>query len=157
MTRHVLRKLSIAEISAVDRPANALARVTIIKREGESMTTFTKSEVAAGWDAAVEALARRHGISRHEATLELSMAPEGSELYDRYKAARSAPPAEKKHSPLSVHEQQVAAMNVTLIEFAKMAFPGEDDCVAITKFLATPQGGDFYVDHVHAMRSARDS
>lgn len=154
MTRRVLRKLSIAEISAVDRPANALARATIMKREGDSMTTFTKSEVAADWNAAVAALAKRCGISKDEATLKLSTTAEGGELYSRYRTARSDSPIVQKQPALSKAEQHVATMDVTLVEFAKMAFPEEEECVAIAKFLETPQGRDFYADHWLAMRTA---
>lgn len=155
MTRHVLRKLSIAEISAVDYPANALARATIIKREGNAMTTFTKSEVASAWDAAVASLAKRNVLSKEEATLVLSTTQEGCDLYNRYRTARSDTPIAPKAPSLSKAEQHVAAMDVTLIEVAKSAFPGIEDCVAVAKFLETAQGRDFYTDHTQMMRSAQ--
>ncbi|MHC2281053.1 hypothetical protein ACVME8_007696 [Bradyrhizobium diazoefficiens] len=74
------------------------------------MTTFTKSEVAADWDAPVMALAKSDGMSKEEATLKLSMAPEGTDLYNRYQTARPDVPIAPKERPASNAEQQVATM-----------------------------------------------
>src|SRR5436309_2915519 len=44
--RRILHKIRLDEISAVDRPAQEFARVTIMKRNGDNMDTELEDEVA---------------------------------------------------------------------------------------------------------------
>ena len=61
--RRIMRAFKINEISAVDRPAQAHARVCLLKREGD----LSKIAAFDSFDDAVAAIAKREGCARHAA------------------------------------------------------------------------------------------
>src|SRR4051812_40380335 len=82
MKRRIMRSFKIAEISAVDRPAQAGARMTIIKNVGCSEIKFGKA-AEAEWDTALTAYAKRHNLTLSAATVEFANTAEAAEIYKR--------------------------------------------------------------------------
>jgi hypothetical protein len=189
----ILRKISIAEISAVDRPANR-ARIAIMKRDGDTMTEteqeylsdaspqekkdyfaadaagrkkilaqdaaddandaastkrlITKADGNAAWDRALQAYADRNKLTKSAAAMEFSTTVEAKNLYSKILRLPHGPPIAKQAPQLSKAEKAIGTMDVTLEELAKAAFPADKTPTAIAKYLAMPEGKEFYDDYL---------
>jgi hypothetical protein len=146
-----MRAFKIAEISAVDRPAQAGARITIRKHDesgDDDMATFTKAEAESEWNEALAAYAVRNKLTKSTAAIEFSNTTEAKNIYSKILRAQPDPLSAQKAPLLSKAQQAVSTMNVTCEELAKAAFPNESLPVAVTKFLETPAGAEFYGEYL---------
>jgi uncharacterized protein YijF (DUF1287 family) len=144
MAKRIMRTFKIAEISAVDRPAQKGACMTIIKTARANMPNFGKA-AEADWDTALSAYAERYNLSRSAATLEFASTIEASTIYKRTKI-----------TPRSDAMAKAAAIgNVSAEELAKGAFPNMSSVAAMNAWLDTPDGREFYIDDIAARRDAR--
>lgn len=137
----IMRTFKIAEISAVDRPAQAGARMAIMK--GSNVTNFGKA-AEADWSAALDAYAKQHNLSRCAATLDFSTTPEAAAIYKRTKLTPRSDAMAKA----------VAIGNITSEELAKAAFPDLSSVDAMVAWLDTPEGREFYSDSTTAKTAA---
>ncbi|MBR1156672.1 hypothetical protein [Bradyrhizobium sp. JYMT SZCCT0428] len=144
MAKKIMRAFKIAEISAVDRPAQAGARMTIIKHHGADMPQFGKA-AEAEWDAALSAYAKRNGLSVSDATLEFANTIEARAIYKR---GRLTP-------RFDAMAKAAAIGNVLAEELAKAAFPDLSPVAAMNAWLRTEPGCTFYADDVAARTAAR--
>jgi hypothetical protein len=136
----ILRKLTIAEISLVDKPANRLALIKIAKRDdtGDTMSTNFGKAAESDWTAALEAYAKRHNLTKSAATLEFANTIEAREIYKR---VTRTPRAENI-------SKSAAVGNVTAETLAKAAFPEMSTVAAMNAWLGTEDGRTFYSDDV---------
>jgi hypothetical protein len=145
MAKRIMRAFKIAEISAVDRPAQAGARMTIMK--GAGMATNFGKAAEAEWDMALSAYAKRHNLSRSAATLEFANTVEANEIYKR-----------TRPTPRSDAMAKAAAVgNVSSEELAKAAFPDLSPVAAMNAWLNTPEGREFYSDSYVAKIAAEQA
>jgi hypothetical protein len=141
-----MRMFKINEISAVDRPAQAGARMTIMKCTGSAMTPFTKAQAETAWSKALSAYAAKHKLSDSAAALDFARTPEAQVLYEKVqRASRPRTDAIAKASALA---------NVSAEELAKSAFPEMSTADAIVAWLATDAGKEFYTDSAVLKRKA---
>jgi hypothetical protein len=143
----ILSKLTIAEISLVDKPANRLALIKIAKRDetGDTMSTNFGKAAEADWTAALEAYAKRHNLTRSAATLEFANTREASEIYKRI-----------NRSPRAENISKAAATgNVSAATLASAAFPDLSPVAAMNAWLKTDDGRTFYSDDVAARTRAQ--
>jgi len=142
----ILRKLTIAEISLVDKPANRLALIKIAKRDdtGDTMSTNFGKAAESDWTAALEAYAKRHNLTKSAATLEFANTIEAREIYKR---VNRTPRAENI-------SKAAAAGNVSAATLASAAFPNLSPVAAMNAWLKTDEGRTFYSDDVAARTRA---
>ena len=118
--RRIMREFSIEELSAVDKPAQAHAMVTIMKRsdpkENDDMRFEKITDQPRAFDSfedAVEHLKKVHGCSGTEA---LRKAREGHpgllEAYQKVGAVSSRPNFEKAATPKAVQDFDYAVAGV---------------------------------------------
>jgi hypothetical protein len=140
----ILRKIQIAEISAVDKPANK-ARVAIIKRENETMTETIGKAAEADWTTALEAYAKRNNISVAKATPEFANTIEARAIYKR-----------TLRTPRMESISKAAATgNVSAATLAGEAFPDLSPAAAMVAWLKTDDGKTFYADDIAGRHRAQ--
>jgi hypothetical protein len=142
----IIRKLTIAEISAVDRPANQHSRARIMKRDdnGDDMTQNFGKAAEAEWSVSLEAYAKRHNLSRSAATLEFANTIEARAIYKR-----------TLRTPRAEAISKAAAIgNVSAATLAGEAFPGLSPAAAMDAWLKTPDGSRFYQDDIAGRHQA---
>jgi hypothetical protein len=143
--KRILRKLVIDEVSLVDKPANKLARVAIMKRDGDDMSQKFGKAAEADWDEALTAYAARHKLTKSAAALEFANTLEANEIYKRI-----------LRTPRAESISKAAAVgNGSIERLAKGMFPEDTTPVAVTKYLATDEGREFYNNDVAARTRAQ--
>jgi hypothetical protein len=143
--KRIIHKLTIGEISTVDKPASQHARMTIMKRDnGDDMPQKFGKAVEAEWDEALMAYAVRNKLTKSAATLEFANTIEASEIYKR---TLRTPRAENI-------SKSAATGNVTAETLSKAAFPSLSPVAAMNAWLDTEDGRNFYSDDVAARTRA---
>jgi hypothetical protein len=120
----------------------------------DEMEKITKADAQILWDAARDAYIKRHNLTFAKGAFEFATTQEAKVLYSKYLAAHPGPPIAKKAPTLSKAQQAIGTMDVTLEELAKSADPGDKLPTAIAKFLASPQGADFYEQYLEEKAAA---
>lgn len=127
--KHVIRRLTIKELSAVDRPANEHCKMTIMKRaqpeEQTKMDAITKADAIAKAEATFTSILAKHGPNSPELKLP----------YETWLALKAAGSRADRVSAVS------AVNNVSVIELAKAAGMSPDKWVQ-----ETAEGREFYND-----------
>jgi hypothetical protein len=147
MTRRILHKLVIDEVSLVDKPANRLALIKIAKRDenGDDMTQKFGKAAEADWDEALMAYAVRNKLTKSAATLEFANTIEARDIYKR-----------TLRTPRAENIAKAAAVgNVTAETLAGAAFPNLSPVAAMKSWLQTEEGREFYSDDVAARTRAQ--
>jgi hypothetical protein len=147
MTRRIIHKLVIDDVSAVDRPANKLARAVIMKRDNgdDDMSTNFGKAAEAEWAASLRNYAERNNISVAKATLEFANTIEAREIYKR-----------TLRTPRAENISKAAATgNVSAATLAAAAFPDLSPVAAMNAWLKTDDGRTFYSDDVAARTRAQ--
>jgi hypothetical protein len=138
----ILRKISISEISAVDKPANK-ARVAIIKRE--TMTERIGKLAELDWEESLQAYAKKHNLTKSAAALEHAQTKEAAAIYKRI-----------VRTPRSENISKAAATgNVSAATLAGEAFPDLSPVAAMVAWLKTGDGKTFYADDVAGRHRAQ--
>jgi hypothetical protein len=143
----ILRKLVIAEISLVDKPANRLALIKIAKRDdtGDTMSERFGKLAEEDWNEAVLNYALKHNLSKSAAALEFCNTTTAKEIYKR-----------TLRSPRAENISKAAATgNVSAATLASAAFPNLSPVAAMNAFLKTDEGRSFYGDDVAARTRAQ--
>jgi hypothetical protein len=157
MTRRILNKLVIDDVSAVDRPANKFVRAVIMKRDdqGDDMSEkITKAQAEQEWTEARDAYLKRNNLSFAKGVAEFAVTEEARLLYSKLLRAQPGPPIAKQAQPLSKAQEVAAQMDVTCEVLAKQAFPDDKTPTAVAKFLETPDGAGFYEQYLTEKRDA---
>ena len=118
--RRIMQEFSIDELSAVDKPAQAHARMTIMKRadpeENDDMRfekIIDQPSAFDSFDEAVEHLKTIHGCSGTEALRKAADAhPRLLEAYQKAGAVSSRPDFTKAARPQAVQEWDIAVAGV---------------------------------------------
>jgi hypothetical protein len=142
----ILRKISIAEISAVDKPSNQHARAVIMKRDdGDNMSERIGKAAEADWSAALDSYAKRHNLTKSAAALEFANTKEAAAIYKRIVRTPRAENISKS----------AATGNVSAEALSKNAFPDLAPVAAMNAWLGTEDGRAFYAGDVAARTRAQ--
>jgi hypothetical protein len=150
--RRIIHKLTIAEVSAVDKPSQKPALMTIMKRDDngddEMSEKITKADAQLLWDAARDSYIKRHNLSFSKGAAEFATTTEASLLYNKYLAATPGPPIAKAAPPISKAQQVAALEDVTFETLAAERFSGDTLPNAIAKFMSLPEGKKAYEEYL---------
>jgi hypothetical protein len=113
--------------------------------DGDNMSEKIGKAAEADWSAALDGYAKRHNMTKSAAALEFANTKEAAAIYKRIVRTPRAESISKS----------AATGNVTAEVLAKAVFPELSSVAAMTAWLATQDGREFYADDVAARTRAQ--